>query len=202
MIVAFLRSLLCPNAASLQQRIRQLEVEYAEICLENQRLETRVALLSDALVANASIPPAEGFTKIADAKRICPHNDSLLKLYQNSIADMYYYAFPKQQWINLLTPIQRMVNTLIGGWVEEISDCDDYALIMSAYIALSFIKANYTYQGAFMILWSRSHAYNGFIDSDGNIWVYEPQNDRIMGKLGETPVPYDTKKVWMLSEEV
>jgi len=202
MILRLLRSLLCPETEALLKRIKQLELEYAEICRENQRLESRVALLSDALVANFEVPPAEGFTKTVDAKQIYPHNNPTLKLYQTSIADMYYYAFPRTQWVNLLTTLQRIVNSMIGGWVQEISDCDDYALIMSAYVALSFIKAKYTYQGAFMILWSTTHAYNGFIDDGGNIWVYEPQNNQVVGRLGETVAPYDTKKVWMLSQEV
>ena len=82
-----------------------------------------------------------------------------------------------------------------GEYVPETHDCDDFALVMNSYVAISFIKSTYDKQGAFMTLWSNTHAYNGFVD-DKATWVYEPQNGRIIGKLGETGEPYDTRKVW------
>jgi len=192
----WLRSLLCPDVVKLLEKIEQLEFEYAELIRNYETLEDKVSILIDSIAANLTVPPCTEFTYIDDAEIYYPFSDVVLKLYQTAIADASYYSFPKEQWIALLSMVQPIIMKVIGKWTADISDCDDFALIMNSYVAVSFIKAGYPKQGAFFILWSPSHAYNGFRDNNGNIWVYEPQTDKVIGKLGQTVSPYDTKKVW------
>jgi len=192
----WLRSLLCPDVVKLLEKIEQLEFEYAELIRNYETLEDKVSILIDSIAANLTVPPCTEFTYIDDAETYYPFGDVVLKLYQTAIADASYYSFPKEQWIALLSIIQPIIKKIIGKWTTDIADCDDFALVMNSYVAISFIKAGYPKQGAFFTLWSPSHAYNGFRDNGGNIWIYEPQNDKVIGKLGQTVSPYDTKKVW------
>lgn len=193
----FFRSLFCPDKLILLRCIEELECNYGELIKHLNLAETRATALAQALVKNLIVPPANTFTKPADAKRYYPFLDVSLDKYASSIADAEYYSFPKHQWIELLKPINRTVRETLGEWVINIKDCDDFALVMNGYVAISFIKGGFDKQGAFMTLWSKSHAYNGFVDSLGIIWVYEPQNNKIIGKLTDVPTPYDTEKVWI-----
>ena len=186
-LMHFLRSLICPDVA-------QLQLEYAELFKNYTALEYRANSLAKAITNNMIVPPASEFT--LDEKEYHPFQDSHLMSYISSIADATYYSFPKYQWRNLLTPIQKILKETLN-YESNISDCDDFALIMNSYIAISFIKGNYDYQGAFLTLWSDRHAYNGYVDEDKNVWVYEPQTNRTIGKLGETDGNYATKKVWI-----
>lgn len=187
-ILDFLRSLLCPDAAALARQVDELGVL-------NQELELRVALLTNALDDSFIVISADDCVDIDDATKVYPYNNLVLKQYDLTVADLSYYCFPKTQWETLLSALHPFLKDLIGGWSANISDCDDFALIMNAFVAFSFIKAGYDLQGAFFIAWSPTHAYNIFVDSAKNVWVYEPQTDRVMGRIGNVSTPYDTKKI-------
>lgn len=56
---------------------------------------------------------------------------------------------------------------------KEIYDCDDFSFtFMGLY---RFMIPNY----AVGIIWSNTHAYNFFIDSDKKLWGIEPQTNEI-----------------------
>jgi len=192
-----LRGFVCPDTQKLLFRIKELECNYGELAKQLNYAEVRAVMLAKAMVGNLTVPLASGFTKPENAKTYYPFMDVVLDKYASSIADAEYLSFPKQQWVNLLTPIQRIVKETLGEWTTNISDCDDFALVMNSYVAVSFIKGGFSKQGAFLTLWSKTHAYNGFVDSTEVIWVYEPQNNKIVGKLTDTKAPYDTEKVWV-----
>ena len=187
-IIGFLRSLLCPDLAELRRKVDELNVL-------NQELELRVAMLTNALDDSFVVVSADSLTDVDDATKVYPYSNLTLKQYELAVADLSYYCFPKTQWETLLSEIHPFLVDLIGEWAENVADCDDFALIMNAFIASSFIKAGYDLQGAFFIAWSNTHAYNVFVDDTKNVWVYEPQTDRVMGRIGNTSPPYDTKKI-------
>jgi len=120
--------------------------------------------------------------------------------YDLRVADLEYYQLPYDAWIELLASVQREVGESLSKWRANVSDCDDWAYVMGATVVQAFVKAGLDKQGAFMILWdmtgAQKHAYNGFMDTDGQVWVYEPQDGTVVGKLGETSGAYETDWVW------
>lgn len=120
--------------------------------------------------------------------------------YDLRAADLEYYQLPYDAWIELLAEVQREVGKSLTKWRVNVSDCDDWAYVMGATVVQAFVKAGLDRQGAFMILWDmtgeQKHAYNGFMDTDGQVWVYEPQNGTVVGKLGETSGAYETDWIW------
>jgi len=110
-------------------------------------------------------------------------------------ADIAYYAFPGDQWKRILTPIQAQVKKVLKEWQPEIADCDDFALLMNAFVVAAFANTDLDKQGAFSITWSGNHAYNSFISFES--WdVYEPQTNEVRGFLGDTQEMYDSKMIW------
>jgi len=85
--------------------------------------------------------------------------------------------------------------TKIKDWPEA---CDDWALVMASFVTCAFKAAGLDKQGAFCVIWSNSHAYNGFITADGKFHVYEPQNNSVVGELSKTSDIYETRYIWFL----
>lgn len=56
---------------------------------------------------------------------------------------------------------------------KEIYDCDDFSFTFMGLYRL--IIPNF----AVGIIWSRTHAYNFFIDSDKQVWGIEPQSNKV-----------------------
>ena len=193
-IIDFLRKLLCPDYTTLTRKIDELNTL-------NQELELRVALLTNALDDSFVVLSADDCVDINDATKVYPYSNLVLKQYELTVADLSYYCFPKTQWETLLSEIHPFLTDLIGEWTENVADCDDFALIMNAFVASSFIKGGYDLQGAFFIAHSPTHAYNIFVDNTKQVWVYEPQNDKIVGLIGKASKPYDTKKILCVGAE-
>ena len=187
-IIDFLRSLLCPDAVTLTKKVDELNTL-------NQELEIRVAMLTNALEDSFVVVSADDCVDVDDATEIHPYSSSVLKKYDLTVADFSYYCFPKTQWEKLLSEIQPFLTSLIGEWTENVADCDDFSLIMNAFVAASFIRGGCDLQGAFFIAHSQTHAYNVFVDDTKKVWVYEPQNNKVVGLIGNTSKPYDTKKI-------
>lgn len=134
-----------------------------------------------------------------------PFNESL-PIPLGIIADEYYYAFTLQQWKDILTEIQDTTKEVLTNWKPDISDCDDWALVLNGFSVTAFVKARLSKQGALLFARSQSHAYNVFVAYTGDgftPYVYEPQTNRVVGKLVETNFePYVTIKGWLLGAEL
>ena len=116
----------------------------------------------------------------------------------STFADLFYYTLPLDDWKKVLTKIQQ---TFKAVWTYEIFDCDDFALLTSAMLTYAWYKSVATVlslQLAFGIAWSKTHAYNVFIDNNRKVWIYEPQTNEIIGELGKTSAPYDTIEIWFM----
>lgn len=121
------------------------------------------------------------------------------------IADEYYYTFTLDQWKDILTEIQETTEDVLKRWRPNISDCDDWALVLNGFSVTAFVKAGLDKQGALLFARSRTHAYNIFIAYDDGFtpYVYEPQSNTVKGKLSEVDYePYVTTKGWLLGAEL
>ncbi len=124
------------------------------------------------------------------------------------IGDAEYYTWTLEQWRQMLSPVQDVVreHALKNGWVTEISDCENFAVVMSGILMTSFLHSGLDKQGAFLLTRSRSHAYNVFVARDGDVftpYVYEPQSDKVVGKLDMVDwEPYVTIKGWYLGTAI
>ena len=173
----------------LAQKLQQLQQKYDE---DTQYYEERIKTLTEQLMKSIEMPDLSSYK--SKAKLINPRD--YIKIPNSAFADYFYLALPLNDWKEVLTKIQ---NTFKATWTEEVFDCDDFALLFSAMLTYSCYKSNFKNQLALGICWSYTHAYNCFIDSDGKVWIYEPQNNTVIGELGKTPAPYNTIEVWFMS---
>lgn len=102
------------------------------------------------------------------------------------ISDLGYYAFPEEDWVNILAPIQVEVKRVLGFPKSEVKDCDNWSLTMCDMVSLAFMRAGLNRQGAFMKLLSKPHSYCGFMLPDYTVKVYEPMSGAVVGWLGAT----------------
>lgn len=196
--------------ADLQDRVNTLTKNYVSCLGEKseiimncskdvQYLSLRVLELSQMLAKAVSLPE---LVLPGEYPTIQPHLMPELYDYDMVMADLTYHTFPKDKWVEMLAKIQPEMRKALGSWVIDISDCDDMALVMNAFMVIAFKSAGLRYQGAFMIAWSRTHAYNLYVDDENKIWIYEPQNGNTVGLLSEGTDSYDTKKIWFIGEVI
>lgn len=128
-----------------------------------------------------------------------PRQEPMITSISKAIVDRNYYTYAKARWTGqILNQINETIRNHVTKWIYEVSDCDNFADVMGVAVQLAMIKAGKKRQAAFGILHSPTHAYNFYIDHQGEIWVYEPQNGETKGKLGETVAPYDTTKLFFM----
>jgi len=119
-------------------------------------------------------------------------------------ADVQYHLFSKEDWVTMLTAIHPLVKEALTRWTVDISDCDNYSSVMSAFVSIAFKKSGYSKQGAFAIAHTSSdeysrHAYNLFVDLDHKVWLYEPQNNTLKGLIQDGEGIFNTGYVWFLN---
>lgn len=119
--------------------------------------------------------------------------------YDIICADIYYQKYSYDDWITILTRLYENISDKLE-YTPEICDCDDFALLYSGILSYSAYKSGLTIQPAFCMLWSRTHAFNGFVDNQNRMWIFEPQNNKIIGQLRENnDKTYDVQKIWFMS---
>ena len=203
---------------TLKSRVEQLEkdkivlrenLQDAEACLEETRfqlfeaekqitlLTTQVEALNKWLDEAIQIPDITQLINLETAKLVDPYTVESLNGYYLTVADPQYYTFPKETWQLILDLVHKEVKEMAGAWKRNIFDCDNFSNTTQDIASIAFMNAKLSYQGAIMIAWSGVHAYNIILDIDNVGWVYEPQTNEIIGKLGETTNPYDTRLLWI-----
>lgn len=164
--------------------------------------------IQDLQALIASSTPIPDISEYIDSPKLFKPFVTPIDLPIGLIADEYYYTWTLEQWKNILDKVQKIVraNALKNGWVTDISDCDDFASVMTGHLITTFVHSGVDKQGAFLYVRSQSHAYNVFIAYEGEEfipYVYEPQTDKVVGKLSEVNwEPYVTIKGWYLGTEV
>jgi hypothetical protein len=86
--------------------------------------------------------------------------------------DNYYFSIEKETVAELLK-----LNTAIdkSKYITETHDCDDFAFALKGMFSQQALSK-------YAFGWARSsnHAFNFFLDSEGKVWIVEPQNSMIM----------------------
>jgi len=87
---------------------------------DTQYLALRVLELTQILASAIALPelPLSG-----KYETIQPHKLPELYDYDMVMADLTYYAFPKDVWLSILQPIQAEVKKILGVWMIDINDC-------------------------------------------------------------------------------
>ena len=145
---------------------------------------------------------------IADLSSLIPDSyreltpwDAGLGEYSLEVADRSYNAFSRSEWGQILSSVYMSVEESMTGWTEDIFDCDNYAEVYHAFACLAFQRAGLERQGAVAIAWSRKHAYNVYITSSLETYIYEPQNGSQKGLIYKSDDPSDifaTRKIWFI----
>lgn len=127
---------------------------------------------------------------------INPH--TVIKGYDMVIADAKYLTYKIEDWKSIMYRLHRHLGSKLK-YGTNVSDCDNFALLYASTLAHSAYRAGLSKQIAFCIIWSSTHAYNGFITSDGDMFLYEPQTGDIIGKIdADNGDMYNSKKIWFL----
>lgn len=162
---------------------------------ENEYLVERARTLSNSLAK--SIQPvdirADKIQKVNPIKIIDNIDDIV-------IADCPYLAFDYDSWRSNLLRIYRELRNKLS-YTSDIFDCDDFSLIFASTVAYSAYKSGWNIQPAFCIIWSANHAFCGFICDNDELFIYEPQNDTVIGKIDEElgGKMYKARKIWFMS---
>lgn len=119
-------------------------------------------------------------------------------------ADATYNLFSKDDWVTILDVIHPLVKEALTRWEADISDCDNWSNVTSAFVSIAFKKSGYFKQGAFAIAHTVAdepsrHAYNLFVDLDHKVWLYEPQNNTLKGEMKDGSGIYRTGYVWFMN---
>ena len=158
----------------------------------SEQITQLASQLADALMLPDVTPFTENYEVFDPWTEGLPVDDSVM-------ADLEYHVYPKEDWLSILKLVQPNVKAVLIRWRREIADCDTWALLMAGLVSGCFAKAGLSRQGAFMVAWSRKHAYNVYRDSDGDYWVYEPQSNKTVCKLEDAEDQYVTRKLWLMS---
>jgi len=181
----------------LKDQVQSLNKEVIELKKDVKYYEERITKLTEALASSIVIPDISQY--IMDRRIINPYK--IIRNFNILCADLEYYMLPLEQWKKICTLIQAEVKKVLETWKPEISDCDNWSLVMNSFVSIAFKNCKIDRQGAFSMVWSYTHAYNLFVSYEG-IYIYEPQNNRIVGRFLETSSPYDSKIVWFPLKKV
>ena len=164
-----------------------------KILCNNQYYINRIRTLTIKLAQ--SITPIEIKQKIET--EINPWN--IIKGYDLEVADEKYYTFNIYDWKNIILILHNNLKEKYK-YQPEIFDCDDIALLYFSVLSYSaYYKSGLEHQPAMAIAWSNLHAFNLIIDNKNNIWIVEPQNGTIIGKINDKHDKiYDVKKIWFM----
>jgi hypothetical protein len=102
------------------------------------------------------------------------------------LSDNKYLAYPEEEWLRILTPVQAEVKRVLGFPRSEVNDCDNWTNATIFLVQEVFRRAGLSHQGAFLKLLSKAHSYCGFMMPDLSVRVYDPMSGGVVGRLGET----------------
>ena len=115
------------------------------------------------------------------------------------IADLKYGTFTYNDWQLVISRIYDSVRSK-EKYTCNVFDCDDFALLFSGIMTYSTFKSGFSTQVAFGIAWSNIHAFNIFIDNKNDVYIYEPQNNKIMTFAeANKQESYKVRKIWFMS---
>lgn len=167
-----------------------------------QILKLREQNYRDMLTKPIYIPKIDYTIRGALYETFTPYKDIDTSKYDIHYADLDYFATEIRVWKSILTRTHAQVKKALVKWKRNISDCDNWAYTTLDIVSMAFTKAGSSFglQGALGIAWSKTHAYNLIVDEEKTIWVYEPQTNKIIGKMDEmTDETYISKRVYFMT---
>ena len=173
----------------LFSRPTSCEKEIKKINYLNSRVESLTRSLGESISPIPIIIESSGIVK--------PYNVDGIK--DCEVADLEYCSFTLDEWKVILSDIYAVLKPK-EKYTSKVFDCDDFALVFSGVLTYSAFKSGFATQPAFAISWSNTHAFNLFVDDENNVYVYEPQNNKIMtlNEARQTEL-YDVQKIWFMS---
>lgn len=152
------------------EKVREFQVwESSKLVLENKiiSLQNKVYELEQALkVRTAPAPDVRGILSYSQAQSVW--SGKTAKLY---LADMEY----ELPTFDSVKELIEWDDTDGYQYVTTFYDCDDFAF---RFLGKSSIPS---WAGTTLgFAWSRTHAFNFFISASKQIYIIEPQNDRII----------------------
>ena len=190
-----LQQFLTCTKEKIQQNLDHQE-QVSQLNEEVHRLRNIEILLDAALAKAVVVPDISDIIDEDSLMTIMPYNEPQYRDYELHFADWGYHVFPHDVWMQILSKVHVEIEKVLISWVTDISDCDNWSFSTADVTSLAFKKATLNKQGAFPVIWSHTHAYNGFITDTFETYIYEPQNNTVIGKLGETTEPYDSQIIW------
>lgn len=122
----------------------------------------------------------------------------IIKGYDLVVADNKYYTYNIYDWKNIILLLHNNLKDKYK-YNPEVFDCDDISLLYCSVLSYSAYISQLKKQPAMAIAWSNSHAFNIIIDNKNNIWIIEPQNGEIIGKINDNiNKMYNVKKIWFM----
>lgn len=172
-----------------QKKLKELEMKLKE---DTEYYEERIKTLEKLLLEKTKLPNLSYLS----GKVIEVNPRDLISISKYAQADFLYYALDYNDWIKVLTEISK---TFDRTWKKEVHDCDDIALVFNAMLVEAVYKSKFKRTFALGIAWSSTHAFNIIITKTNDIFIYEPQTNRIIGKMNEiTNSTYKVKEVWFI----
>jgi len=177
-----------------RSKMDNCEKKVEELEKDAKYYQERIDALSAIIARSIEIPDIKNFLENRNLVR--PYD--IITNMNIICADLDYYKLYFTPWKEVLSTIDEKFKK-VHPYIPEVWDCDDFALFFAGIVAYCSKMAGLNKQLAFAICWSSTHAFNLFIDENNDIWIYEPQNNNIIGLLGKVPEPYVVKMVWFMS---
>jgi len=184
------------DLATCQQNYQQLLQKYNE---DRTYYESRIQSLLQMLANSIQIPKIELRESPIEItwQQIANTIKQKLGNVVFDFADVSYWTFSKEQIESILKVINEQIK---AQWTAEVYDCDDFALTLAGLTAYTCYKNGWKKQLALGIAWSAVHAFNFFIDKNLEIWVWEPQSARTVGKATDlkNTLEYGIQQIWLM----
>lgn len=191
---------------NLNGTINTLQGEIDSLESDIDQYVIRINALEEGLAKAVTIPDVSAFLEPRQVVKPFEHPelgrvdpDTHKMIYDLEVSDIEYYAFTKENWLQLLDLVKQEVKRVLGTSSIPMTDCDNYSELTSTICHKAFIDAGLDRHGAVFVAHKEGvHAYNGFIDTDGKVWIYDSMMlNSLIGELGSTPENlYKTTDIW------
>lgn len=166
---------------------------------------SRVEALEEILTTSIVVPDISDILETVETGEVEPYNHPELgrvvnqkMVYDLEVGDLKYMTLSLATWTAIIDVLRPIVEEIHGRPQFPVDDCDNWSASMSWIAQQAFMRAGADLQGALFIAWGYKHSYNGFIDTEDKVWIFDPMlDDYMVGELGQ-PLGrmYETKDIW------
>jgi len=171
---------LCELYESEKKKVKNFSDEVTQLDYTIVSLEKKIEVLTDTLADRFAIPVIDPV--LTGAQVLDPWNYPWPQPSMVHISDNRYEVYGYEVWEKIIQRVWPTVNVVQGRYIAEKGDCDNFAGTMSSFAGLSFRDSSSKLQGAWLVVYSRGHAFCAFIDDQMRMWLVEPQSGEILGE--------------------